>query len=268
MSCPLVDTAVPVAVAAARAGGAVLAATDPARVEITHKDARVDVTTSADRASQAAVVAQVQAAFPEHGVVGEEGDVDGIDHEHVWFVDGLDGTSNFTHGFPWYCVSVAMRCRAHGVDEPVVGAVFDPVHDELFVAGRGRGATLNGQPVRVAGTATLDRAVVVSQIQSSDRGEIARFATMFEALLNAAGSVRAPGAPALILSHIAAGHLTAYVERAMAPWDISAGQLLLEEAGGRLTDFAGRRVASAAVTDVIATNGPIHAELLQVVAGT
>ncbi|WP_296373618.1 inositol monophosphatase [Pseudonocardia sp.] len=256
----------PVAVAAARAGGAVLAATDRTRVDVTLKDARVDITTSADAASQAAVIAAIRRAFPEHGVIGEEGDVAGADPRHVWLVDGLDGTSNFRHGIPWYCVSVALRCREHGADEVVAGAVFDPVHDELWSAGRGRGATGNGVALEVDDTAALSRAVVVSQIQSSDPSAIGAFTTVFEALMNAAGGVRFVGAPALILSHIAAGHYTAYVERAMASWDISAGQLILEEAGGRLTDFAGKRVASAAVTDVVATNGPIHEALLAVLA--
>lgn len=265
-SCPLVDAALPAAVTAARAGGAVLAATDRTRVDITLKDARVDITTSADAASQSAVITEIGRAFPEHGVIGEEGDVHGSDPRHVWLVDGLDGTSNFRHGIPWYCVSVALRCREHGTDEVVVAAVYDPVHDELWSAGRGRGATGNGVPLKVDDTAMVDRAVVVSQIQSSDPALIRAFTTMFEVLMNTSGGVRFVGAPALVLSHIAAGHFTAYVERTMASWDISAGQLILEEAGGRLTDFAGRRVASADVTDVVATNGPVHEELLAVLA--
>ncbi len=261
--CRLVDQAVTVAGAAARAGGAVLLATDRTRLDVALKDGRVDVTTSADRASQAAVVAVLRESFPAHRIVGEEGTDEGPDAEHVWYVDGLDGTSNFAHGLPWYAVSVGLRCR----EEVVAGAVFDPVHDELFAAGRGRGATGNGVPLRVAGTVTLAEAVVVSQIQSSDPARIAQFVAMFETIMNAAGGVRFPGAPALILAHIAAGHLTAYVERAMAPWDITAGQLLLEEAGGRLTDLTGRRVASGAVTDVVATNGPIHDALLGLLGG-
>jgi myo-inositol-1(or 4)-monophosphatase len=272
-NCRLVDEALAVARSAARAGGAVLAATDRTRIDVTLKDARVDMTTSADRASQAAVVERLRAVFPEHIVIGEEGDLDGEDHEHVWFVDALDGTSNFAHGIPWYCVSVALRCRERGPDgmrrdEVVAGAVFDPVHDQLFAAGRGRGATVNGDRLRVADTAELHRAVVVSQVQTSDPERIAGFVAMFEALMNAAGGVRFPGAPALILSHIAAGHFTAYVERAMPAWDISAGQLILEEAGGRLTDFTGARIGSADVADVIASNGPVHEALLAVVAAT
>ncbi len=257
-SCSLIDEAVEVAAAAARAGGAVLAATDRTRVEVRLKDARVDVTTSADRASQAAVVEVLRAAFPEHTVVGEEGTVAGADGGHAWLVDGLDGTSNFTHGIPWYCVSVALRCGP----EAVAGAVFDPVHGELFAAGRGLGATCNGVPLRVDPTGELTSAVVASQIQTADPARIAHFAAEFERLMNAVGGVRFIGAPALIMSHIAAGHLTAYCERAMESWDISAGQVLVEEAGGRVTDYRGTRIASAARTDVVASNGAVHDALV------
>jgi myo-inositol-1(or 4)-monophosphatase len=250
-----------VAIEAARAGGAVLAATDPATVEVTLKDARVDVTTSADRASQAAVVAVIRAAFPDHTIDGEEGTLPG-DPAHVWHVDGLDGTSNFAHGIPWYGVSVGYRAG----DEVLAGAVYDPVHDELFAAARGLGATCNGTPLRVAAEHELSRAVVATQIQTSDAGRIGAFVGELEALMNAAGGVRFMGAPALLLAHIAAGHLTAYCERVMAAWDISAGQLLVEEAGGRVTDRRGVRIASAAVTDIVASNGGIHDALLAVLA--
>lgn len=257
------DEAREVASAAARAGGDILAATDRRTVDVHLKDGYVDLTTSADRASQAAVVAVLRAAYPEHVIVGEEGSEPGTDDGHVWYVDGLDGTSNFAHGLPWYCVSVALRAAG----EVVAGAVFDPVHGELFSAARGGGATCNGNPLRVADTATLGSAVVATQIQTSDKARITRFAAEWERLMHRTGGVRFLGAPALLLSHVAAGHLSAYCERAMHPWDISAGQLILEEAGGRMTDLNGIRIASAAVTDVVATNGPIHDELLALLAG-
>jgi myo-inositol-1(or 4)-monophosphatase len=256
--CELLDEAVEVAAAAARAGGAVLAATDPAGVVVTLKDARADVTTSADHASQDAVVEVLRSAFPRHVIVGEEGAIDGADSGHVWFVDGLDGTSNFTHGIPWYCVAVALRCGP----EVVAGAVYDPVHHQLYVAGRDRGATRNGARLRVAPTGELARAFVATQIQTSDPERIAGFVAELERLMNAVAGVRFIGAPALIMSHIAAGELTAYCERAMEAWDISAGQLLIEEAGGRVSDYAGNRIDSAARTDVVASNGAVHDALL------
>jgi myo-inositol-1(or 4)-monophosphatase len=256
--CELLDRAVGVAEAAARAGGAVLAATDPAGVAVTLKDARADVTTSADRASQAAVVEVLRSAFADHVIVGEEGTVDGDDAEHVWYVDGLDGTSNFTHGVPWYCVAVALRCGP----EVVAGAVYDPVHEHLFAAGRGRGATRNGVALRVAGTDDVARAFVATQIQTADPARIAAFTGELKRLMNAVAGIRFIGAPALIMSHIAAGDLTAYCERAMGAWDISAGQLLIEEAGGRVSDYTGARISSAARTDVVASNGAVHDALL------
>lgn len=266
--CSLIDDAVVVAEAAARAGGSVLLGIDRTAIDVTLKDAAVDMTTSADRASQAAVVARLRAAFADHVIVGEEGTEPGTDAAHVWYVDGLDGTSNYANGIPWWAVSVALRCHEHGGDEVVAGAVFDPVHDELYRGGRGRGATVNGAVLRVSGVAPLRSAVVVTQIQSADPARIARFARTIERLLNTAGSIRTPGAPALIMAHIAAGHYGAYVEREMAAWDISAGQLLMEEAGGRVTDLAGQRIASAEVTDVVASNGAIHAELLETLHST
>jgi myo-inositol-1(or 4)-monophosphatase len=259
--CAMADDAVAVAAGAARAGGSVLLGMDRTTLDVTVKD-QIDITTSADHAAQAAIVEDLRATFPDHVIVGEEGTEPGNDHEHVWYVDGLDGTSNYASGIPWYAVSVALRCREHGADEVVAGAVYDPVHDQLYCAGRGIGATVNGEPLTVAGVAPLRSAVVVTQIKSADPARIARHAATVERLHTVAGSVRSPGAPALIMAHIAAGHYAAYVEREIPAWDISAGQLLIEEAGGQVTDAGGRRIASADVTDVVATNGAIHDELL------
>lgn len=248
-----------VAAAAARAGGAVLRDTERATLDITLKDGRADLTTSADAASQEAAVAAIRDVFADHTVVGEEGVVPGSDTEHVWYVDGLDGTGNFAAGLPWYCVSVGMR----SADAAVAGAVYDPVHDELFAAGTGLGATVNGRPLRVGGPDTLDRAVVAFQIQTSDADRIHRFTRELDALMQACRGVRVMGAPALLLSHIAAGHLTAYIERSMPPWDITAGQVLLTEAGGMITDLGGIVIDTPEITDVVASNGRIHADLLR-----
>lgn len=254
------EQALQVAVRAARAGGRVLAETDRHGLEVTLKDERVDLTTSADKASHEAVVAVLHESCPDHSVVGEDGTASGADTEHVWYVDALDGTSNFANGLPWYCVSVALRSGP----DTVAGAVYDPVHDELFSAGAGLGATCNGIPLHVSATERLERALVVTQSQTSDPAVIREFVTLLEALLNHTAGVRYPGAPALILSHIAAGHFTAYCERYMDPWDIVAGALILEEAGGRLTGFDGNPVEWPGLADVVASNGPIHDALLAV----
>ena len=248
-----------VAVAAARAGGAVLLARwRDADLQVAYKDERANLVTVADRESQQAVTETILAAFPGHAIDGEEGAAGNPDANHVWYVDPLDGTTNYTHGLPFFCVSVALR--HHG--QTVAGAVYDPVRDEMFAAASGAGATVNGEPLRVSGVARLDRALVVAQAQSVDEAEIRAYATLVERLMQVTGGVRSLGSPALTLCAIAAGRLEAYCEYAMDAWDIAAGQLILQEAGGALTLFDGRPHTTADRADVVASNGHIHAGLI------
>jgi len=251
-----------VAEAAARAGGAVLMARlrGDGDLQIAYKDGRANLVTVADRESQRAVTDVIRAAFPEHAVVGEEGTTGDPGTEHVWYVDPLDGTTNFAHGLPFFCVSVALRSRG----QTVAGAVYDPARDEMFAASLGGGATVNGLPLRVSGIARLDRALVVAQAQSVDEGEIRAYAALVRRLMQAAGGVRSLGSPALTLCAIAAGRLEAYCEHAMDAWDIAAGQLILQEAGGTLTTFSGAAHTTAERADVAASNGRVHPELLAV----
>ena len=169
---------------------------------------------------------------------------------------------------PTACPSSASRSRYHVAGEPACGVVYDPHHDDLYAAERGAGATLDGVPLRVSAVDRLDRALVVAQAQSSDPAVLREFAALVELLMNAARGLRFPGAPALVLALIAAGRLEAYCERAMDPWDIAAGQLLLEEAGGRLTRFDGAAPTTGETGDVVATNGRIHDELLRTLEAT
>ena len=252
------------AVAAARAGGAVLMKRlrAGADLEVGYKDARANLVTAADREAQRAVTAMILATFPHHLVNGEEGTAGDPDSSHVWYVDPLDGTTNYAHGIPFFCVSVALR--AYG--RTVAGAVYDPLHDELYAASAGGGATLTGKPLRVSPVARLDRALVVAQAQTVDPDEIRAYARLVERLMSVAGGVRSLGSPALTLCAIAAGRLEAYCEYAMDAWDIAAGQLILEQAGGRLTLFDGRPHESADRVDVVASNGHIHPELIAALA--
>ena len=254
-----------VAQAAARAGGAVLSRylRERADLDIGYKDARANLVTAADRESQRAVADTILTAFPGHAVDGEEGTAGDPDATDVWYVDPLDGTTNFTHGVPFFCVSVALR--SHGTT--VAGAVYDPGRDEMFVAALGGGATLNGVPVGVSGIARLDRALVVAQAQTVDPGEIRAYARLVERLMSVSGGVRSLGSPALTLCAIAAGRLEAYCEYTMDAWDILAGQLILSEAGGTLTLFDGRAHQSADRADVAASNGHVHAELVAALRG-
>ena len=252
------------AVAAARAGGAVLMKRlrAGADLDVAYKDARANLVTAADREAQRQVTAMILATFPRHLVNGEEGTAGNPDSSHVWYVDPLDGTTNYAHGIPFFCVSVALR--AYG--RTVAGAVYDPLHDELYAASAGGGATLNGAPLRVSPVDRLDRSLVVAQAQTVDAAEIRAYARLVERLMSVAGGVRSLGSPALTLCAIAAGRLEAYCEYAMDAWDIAAGQLILEQAGGRLTLFDGRPHESADRVDVVASNGHIHPELITALA--
>jgi len=252
------------AVAAARAGGAVLMRRLRAGgdLEVGYKDARANLVTAADREAQRAVTATILAMFPYHLVNGEEGTAGSTGASHVWYVDPLDGTTNYAHGLPFFCVSVALR--AYG--RTLAGAVYDPLRDDLYAADADGTATLNGIPLRVSGTATLDRSLVVAQAQTVDPAEIRRYARLVERLMSVAGGVRSLGSPALTLCAIAAGRLEAYCEYGMDPWDIAAGQLILERAGGRLTLFDGRPHESVDRVDVVASNARIHHELITALA--
>jgi myo-inositol-1(or 4)-monophosphatase len=265
-----------VAEAAARAGGAVLTRMlRDGDLEIGYKDARANLVTAADRESQRAVTDTILAAFPDHAVDGEEGTAGNMDAADVWYVDPLDGTTNYTHGLPFFCVSVALRssegpgsfavprsgeARRSG-DQTVAGAVYDPSRDEMFVGVLGGGATLNGTPVGVSDIARLDRALVVAQAQTVNLDEIFAYARLVERLMSVSGGVRSLGSPALTLCAIAAGRMEAYCEYSMDAWDILAGQLILSEAGGTLTLFDGQPHMTADRADVVASNGHIHAEL-------
>jgi myo-inositol-1(or 4)-monophosphatase len=253
-----------VAIAAARAGAAELAAARRGDLRVDYKDARANLVTVADHRSQQAISDVILEAFPSgHAIDGEEGAAGDPDATHIWYVDPLDGTTNYAHGLPFFCVSIALRSpSAAGAPATTVGVVYDPTHDEMFAADKIGGATLNGEPLRVSPVARLDRALVVAQAQTVDAGEIRAYAALVERLMSVAGGVRSFGSPALTLCAIAAGRLEAYCEYAMDAWDIAAGQLILEQAGGTLTLFDGRPHQSADRADVVASNSRIHAELI------
>jgi myo-inositol-1(or 4)-monophosphatase len=253
-----------VAIAAAQAGAAELTAVAGGDLGVEYKDARANLVTVADLRSQQAITEVILSAFPRgHAIDGEEGAAGDPDAGHVWYVDPLDGTTNYAHGLPFFCVSVALRTAG----QTTAGVVYDPVHDELFAAAHGDGATLNGRTLSVSAVTRLDRALVVAQAQSVEAAEIRAYADLVERLMNAAGGVRSLGSPALTLCAIAAGRLEAYCEHAMDAWDIAAGQLILEEAGGTLTTFDGSPHRSADRADVVASNGLVHTELLTALKG-
>jgi myo-inositol-1(or 4)-monophosphatase len=258
-----------VAEEAATAGGAVLLRhlhdTD---LRIAYKDARANLVTIADTESQRAISAVIANAYPDHAIIGEEGTIGDPDAEHAWYVDPLDGTTNYAHRLPFFCVSVAFRTGGPGpAGTTVAGAVYDPLHGDLYSAARNQGAYQNGSGLLVSPTRRLDRSLIVAQAQSVDDREIRAYAALVDRLMRVAGGVRSLGSPALSLCAVAAGRLEAYCEYSMDAWDILAGQLILHEAGGRLTTLRGAPHPAAGRADVVATNGHIHDELIKSLEG-
>lgn len=248
-----------VAVAAARAGGAKLLEGMQRPMEVTMKSARANIVTWADEASQAAVVSLLLDAFPGHAILGEEGDAGDPDGPYTWIVDPLDGTTNYARGLSPWGVSVAVRETGGPL---VCGAVFDPLRDELFAVMKGAGTTL-----RVSDTVDVRRAVVATGLQNDDPAVIREYVQRVEQLHLHARGARSIGSPALAMAYVAAGRLDAFLEKdATYAWDVAAATVLIEEAGGRVTDFDGGPVnLGRGVANVVASNGAIHDDLLEIV---
>ena len=230
----------------------------------------VDLVTEADRASEKLIVSRLHEALPEHGVYGEEGARQGLDREFRWYIDPLDGTTNFAHGFPAFCVVLGCEQRAPGLKpeedgEMVAGVIYDPLRDEMFSASRGGGARLsspsqpNGEPIHVSRASKLQESLIATGFPSHKRHASPNVHFYQQFTLRSHG-VRRAGSAALDLAYVACGRLDAFWEFQLNPWDTSAGYLLVEEAGGKITHFDGGKFTLDS-REVLATNGLIHAEM-------
>ncbi len=229
----------------------------------------VDLVTEADRASEALILKRLRAAFPAHGVYGEEGTREGLDAEFRWYVDPLDGTTNFAHQFPVFCVVLGCERRPAGLavdadGEMVAGVIYDPLRDELFVAEKGRGASLNGHPISVSRTERLQEALTATGFPSHKRHRSPNVHFYQEITLRSHG-VRRAGSAALDLAYVACGRLDGFWEFNLNPWDTSAGVLLVREAGGKVTHFDGGEFTLDS-RETLATNGRIAPELEHIFA--
>jgi myo-inositol-1(or 4)-monophosphatase len=226
----------------------------------------VDLVTEADRASEKLIGKRLHAAFPGHGIYGEEGTRSGLECEYRWYVDPLDGTTNFAHGFPVFSVVLGCERRAEGSQanedgEMVAGVIYDPLRDEMFTAERGGGARLNGTPIRVSTVKALEESLVATGFPSQKRHSSPNVHFYQEFTLRSHG-VRRAGSAALDMAYVACGRLEAFWEFNLNPWDTSAGYLLVEEAGGKVTHFDGGKFTLDS-REVLATNGLIHEEMQQ-----
>ena len=260
---PTTDDLLDAAIAAARAGGAVLIEALRRPLEVEQKNERTSIVTWADLTAQEAIVRLIGERFPEHAILGEEGGVEVGGAAATWLVDPLDGTSNYAHGIPFACTSVAVRDS----DGLAAGAILDPFRGELFTAVRGGGAWLGDERLAVSRTEALGRSLVCTGIQSDEADEIAAFGRRIVALCGACRAVRCVGSPALCLAYVAAGRIDAFVERdATYAWDVGAGALMIAEAGGHSEDLDGGPLnLGPGLANVLASNGRIHAELSDLV---
>ena len=225
-----------VAVMAARRGGDILLRNlnklDKLKVE---RKGHNDFVSEADRAAERAVIDTILKHYPDHAILAEESGQRG-ESDHVWVIDPLDGTTNYLHGFPVFCVSVAVTVNGR----PQHAAVYDPLRQELFTASKGAGAQLDGRRIRVSQTRSLDRALVGTGFPYRDSNlALEPYLAMFRKSLEHTAGVRRPGAAALDLCYVAAGRYDAFWETGLKPWDIAAGALLIRESGGIISGLDG-----------------------------
>jgi len=246
------------AILAVLRAGAIQKAKYGHEIAIEHKG-EIDLVTEVDRACESAILEIVRARFPDHDIVTEETALARSGSRYLWFVDPLDGTTNFAHGYPFFCASVAVA-----VDGRVeAGAVYDPLKEELFTAERGEGARLNGRRLRVSASAELMRSLLVTGFPYDLKADLASSLRLFNRFMGEARAIRRDGAAALDLCYVAAGRVDGFWEERLNTWDAMAGALMVEEAGGRVSRFDGSPLGLGA-DEVLATNGILHGPMLEV----
>jgi myo-inositol-1(or 4)-monophosphatase len=250
-----------VGVAAACAAGELLRNRIDSIQEVRHKGV-VDLVTDVDVASEKLVSGMLLEAFPSHTILGEEGGTfGGDDPRYRWLVDPLDGTTNYTHGFPIFCVSIGLEVEG----KLSFGAVYAPCQEELYVAERGRGATLNGRPIHVSDATELRQSMLATGFPY-ERAAVPRALRSFEVLSFAAQAVRRVGSAALDLCFVASGRFDGYWEHQVKPWDLAAGALIVLEAGGQLSATDGSPF-SVDGGQVLSSNARLHPALVEALAG-
>jgi myo-inositol-1(or 4)-monophosphatase len=257
-SKPDLDRALSVAVTAGKAAGAIQEENFGRDIEIGYKG-RIDVITSVDLQCEREIIRIIHAAFPDHAILAEEESIEARESKYKWIVDPLDGTVNYSHGFPMFSSSIGLEVEG----EMVLGVVYDPMRDELFTAKRGEGAFLNGRPIRVSETVHVEQSLLstgfsyhIREIENKNLDHFARFALR-------AQSIRRTGSATLDLCYVAMGRLDGFWEMNLFPWDMAAAGLILEEAGGQLSLTDGEPF-SLYRNEIVGSNGSIHREMLEI----
>jgi myo-inositol-1(or 4)-monophosphatase len=258
------ESFLPAMSAIAREAGALLMHYFHQHLKVEYKG-EADLVTAADRASEVLIRERIQQQFPGHDVLGEEQGLNDQGSDYRWYVDPLDGTTNFAHGFPVFCVSMALERRSSGERGDgrgvrIAGVVYDPTRDELFSAEQGRGAQLNGEKIHVSQIAKLQECLVATGFPSHKRHKNPNIYFYHQITLRTHG-VRRAGSAALDLCCVAAGRFDGFWEFNLNPWDTAAGVLIVEEAGGQVTRFDGSAFELNS-RETIASNGLVHQALL------
>ncbi|MBA3769544.1 MAG: inositol monophosphatase [Blastocatellia bacterium] len=221
----------------------------------------INLVTEADLASDALIIERIKSHYPRHSILAEESGeavVTGGDSSWKWIIDPLDGTTNYAHGYPCFCVTIALEHQG----EIVIGVTYDPTRNELFSAERGRGASLNNKPIRVSKTEKLGDALLVTGFPY-DIKQRPRFERNLIELLSNSRGVRRDGSAAIDLAYVACGRFDGFWEEGLNPWDVAAGLLIVEEAGGQVSYYDGTKF-SIYEPPICATNGLIHSQMLKV----
>ena len=220
-----------------------------------------NLVTVADKESEELVIGGILSRYPSHSILAEESGATQPGAAVQWIIDPLDGTTNYAHGYPFYCVSIGVEENG----EVVCGVVYDPVRDEMFSAARGAGAFCNGERLQVSEVEPLSHALLITGFPYSFRERVDTVMHQFRQFMIESQAVRRGGAAALDLCYVAAGRLDGFWEVFLQPWDTAAGRVILEEAGGRVTDFKGGPF-SVYMKEILASNGKIHDEMIRVLA--
>ena len=248
------------AISVAKDAGRLLRDRVGTRIDIDHKGS-INIVTDVDLASERLIREAISTHYPRHEILAEEGGLSESGSEYRWIVDPLDGTTNYAHGYPIFCVSIALECKG----EIVLGVVYDPMRDELFTAEQGTGAALNNRAIRVSRTSELMQGLLSTgfpyDIKTSKLTNLDHWANF---AMNAQ-ALRRDGAAALDLCYVACGRFDGFWELNLSPWDTAAGALIVAEAGGRITDFSGGPFSNYK-PEVVASNGLVHDRMIEVLS--
>jgi len=241
---------------AALAGGKILLKYFEKYLDISYK-AKYDPVTIADKASQKAIISIIKKSFPKHSFMAEEDRNLSCNPDNCWVIDPLDGTVNFIHDIPMFCISIAYKQGKMTLS----GVIYCPVQKEIFVAEKGKGAFLNGKRIKVSSVKEMAKSLVVTGFPY-DRARLKRVVRNLSGILGQTQGVRRLGSAAMDLAYVASGRLEAFWEEGLYPWDMAAGALIVKEAGGKVTDYAGGKDFEEK-RHLIASNGLIHKKMLQ-----